>query len=388
MGRMGLISGRFWRNAKRFRISRVGKELTQRRRGRRERKVGVGCKGLLTAGSRLRHNSWVRGFSKLLAGKEECAFNLIRTICILILILVSGNAKADPQLNIDNPTEFFTTVASNLLQKQLGVNLTHIQVYPENDYSPAVHRLLQVTANIYDAMTTNFYPTIFRPYFTSDGTNVFISGYEQVDSTNVAPQAPPLTLSDAIQAGLIQTNTTLNIYGIPWILGAKKGLPNFNEATIVGISDMTRRLEATRPLPTPGPVQLNQMIIVGVSNQVGVELWNSYGSNYPRGIQIRIDAAITTTLTNEYGIAITNYFTAGAQTNIAPNTWTGYASFSHASFLVPLLNSFASVPSSVFYQNPPQLIPLTATNAEFETNGDFALPRWGLNIACQRRCVV
>ena len=70
----------------------------------------------------------------------------------------------------------------------MDVDLTHIQVYPTNQYTPAVHRLLQVAANIYEATSTNPYPTVFRPLFSRDagglGSNLFISGFTNVDSVS------------------------------------------------------------------------------------------------------------------------------------------------------------------------------------------------------------
>ena len=47
-------------------------------------------------------------------------------------------------------------------------------------YSPAVNRILQLAANIYDASTANFYPSVFGPMFTRSGNNVYITGYTNV----------------------------------------------------------------------------------------------------------------------------------------------------------------------------------------------------------------
>src|SRR5258708_28854247 len=73
----------------------------------------------------------------------------------------------------DTPISFFTSVAERLLQSQFNLSLSRIQVYPTNQYYPAVHRLLQVAANLYDATANNAdpvtgvsLPTIFRPVFS------------------------------------------------------------------------------------------------------------------------------------------------------------------------------------------------------------------------------
>src|SRR5947208_2289139 len=73
----------------------------------------------------------------------------------------------------------FTNLAERLLHSQLNTGLTQIQIYPTNQYTVAVHRLLQVAANVCDAATNGPYPSVFRPRFSPADTNgnVFIEGY-------------------------------------------------------------------------------------------------------------------------------------------------------------------------------------------------------------------
>jgi hypothetical protein len=302
-------------------------------------------------------------------------------MCILTFGL--GRAKADPQLNLDNPTEFFTTVASNLLAEQLDVNFSHIRIYPTNEYTPAVHRLLQLTANIYDATTTNFYPTVFRPYFTSDGTNVFISGYEQVDSGEGAIAQHPVEIADAFGSRAIGTNSHLNFYNIPWILGAKKGLPNFNEVSMENIASVSRKLLFVR-LSDDGSLnfQITPMYGLGISNLLGVEFWNSYASNYPGTVLLNIDCLVTATVTNGQGLACSNAFrlTSSLQTN----QWHGYnPNFPQTSFIVATNLEFI-LPDSVYRDNPPHFE--SAASATFDTNASFSLPDWKLSIQSKIYC--
>ena len=91
--------------------------------------------------------------------------------CGCVVITAAGTSLASTAITTDSPIGFFTNVASRLLLAELNVDLHNIQIYPTNQYTPAVHRLLQVSANIYDA-TTNRYnddyphlPTVFRPIF-------------------------------------------------------------------------------------------------------------------------------------------------------------------------------------------------------------------------------
>src|ERR1700722_6818496 len=109
-------------------------------------------------------------------------------LCLFAFTILVESSFASPQLNTACPLNFFTNVASRLLSAQLNMNLTCIQIYPTNQYTPAVHRLLQVTANIYDATTTNYYPSVFRPVFwkTNEVNNgatqtcIYIAGYQYV----------------------------------------------------------------------------------------------------------------------------------------------------------------------------------------------------------------
>lgn len=95
---------------------------------------------------------------------------------------MTKKAFAIPPVSTADPNVFFNTVAARLLSSELNMDLSAIPIYPTNQYTPAVHRLLQVTANIYDCTTTNYYPSVFRPLFWK--TNELIGGVYQ---TNIYP---------------------------------------------------------------------------------------------------------------------------------------------------------------------------------------------------------
>ena len=113
---------------------------------------------------------------------------------VCLSLFLSTGLRAGPVLNASSPLAFFTSTADSLLKAQpefarLGLSVTNIPVYPTNYYTPAVHRLLQLAANLYDASTNKTatapddfdYPSVFRPTFTnivnSGVTNVVINGY-------------------------------------------------------------------------------------------------------------------------------------------------------------------------------------------------------------------
>lgn len=218
--------------------------------------------------------------------------------------------------------------------------VANIPVYIDGQfvYSSAVNRILQLAANLYDATINQTaaagrdYPSVFRPMFSRVGNDVYITGY-----TNVLTVSGPsdLALTTPFDASTIAagggTNVLENIYGVPWIIGAKKGLPNFNEFAMENALTVTRRLQVTRPtINAAGSVDLanfhtNQMYLMSLSSSIGIELWNSYVSNYSGTIEVGIKENATLTITNDEQITpylfqttfSTNYVT------IPLTSWTG-----------------------------------------------------------------
>ncbi len=92
--------------------------------------------------------------------------------------------NAGALLTMNNPGFVATFNVTNAF----GVSDIPVWVSNRFVYTPAVHRLLQLAANMYDATTTNRYPDIFRPVFSRDqnglGTNIFIIGYTNQPQIN------------------------------------------------------------------------------------------------------------------------------------------------------------------------------------------------------------
>ena len=235
------------------------------------------------------------------------------------------------------PLDFFTAAADRMLRtyttnwltanrrqytNTFGASVTNafgvanIPVYIDGQfvYSPAVNRILQLAANLYDATTNQTatagrdYPSVFRPMFSRVGNDVYITGYTNVSAVsgpNDIVFSTPFDVSTIAAGG--GTNVLENVYGVPWIIGAKKGLPNFNEFAMENALTVTRRLQVTRPainLPAPAQVDLpnfhtNQMYLMSLSSSIGIELWNSYVSNYSGTIQVGINEYATLTITND-----------------------------------------------------------------------------------------
>lgn len=305
------------------------------------------------------------------------------------------------------PLVFFTNAAQRLLAEyypgqtnladQTGI---HIQLYPTNFYTPSVHRLMQVAANLYDATTNDIYPSVFRPVFmVKPGTRffprfVYLVGYEHVTNDwkqrfdYPCVEAPTLT-NAAINTRLDQ----VSVYNAPWVVGAKEGLPNFNQLFLQSAMTVTRKLEFRRQnlADTNSPVRyVNQMYTFSVSNLFGVDLWNSNNHAYTNG-----DLALY--VTNETQVIITNYtpgfvnqstiqagYTNNAFTNYANTTWRDWpgiqvaASLQARSFRIPLSTNVVVLPvtNMVFLQSRSGFDTVTLDTLRVHVGDNMPVPQW------------
>ena len=225
----------------------------------------------------------------------------------ILLIILCAAPTTRAALSLDPPENFFTNVADRLLQQQLGVRLTEIQIRPTNQYSAAVHRILQVTANLYDSTSTNEFPSVFRPLLATNGAGVFLAGFTNDNS------------AATLNAWMIS-----NPYGVPMAIAARKGFPNFNEFTLRTEIVTQRRLQVTRPSPSAFPNGTNVMYTLSVSNVLGAEGWNPYPNSYPRAAQLTVSNAVTVVFTNEVSIQAGALFRAVSSIDFSPSSWPPY----------------------------------------------------------------
>jgi hypothetical protein len=328
------------------------------------------------------------------------------------------------------PIAFFTNTAIALLANAgytVGPGLTNIltkdkagrthlqvQVWPVNYYAPSVHRLFQLAANICDATTNRVFngsaaaypycPSVFRPLFRSTkvGTNtvIVIAGYREVNGialsvASSAPQTidpsdrnanlaafPPLTQPDIGSPDRVEPL----VWGVPLVIGAKKGLPNFNEFSMQAGIYVSRLLEFRRaPNDTRGAIKsTNQMYVVGVTNVFGLEAWNSYKAAYPRRLQVVVASEMRAILTNEFGINVwSNTTLRGSVTNLTAGSWIGWTNANQVgqSFYLPFgANSqFMFLPNSTYINRAPWFETQTH-NFTDAAQGGFYVPHWFLNL--------
>lgn len=244
--------------------------------------------------------------------------------------------------------------------------ITNVPVYVNGAfvYTPAANRLLQLAANIYDASTNTAvsglaisnYPSVFRPIFWVTNelnrfhvlqTDVYIRGYQYVyeplngstANENGSIFAQPFEVIDPGILGAATSGgiSTSNIWGVPWIVGAKKGFPNFNGMEVDNTFFIERLLQFNRNNITPARTYTtNQMYVMGISNSLVMDDWNSYANNYQNPVTVIAQDNFSFGLSNDAAgfLPINSYFT----TNAAPTVtgWPGTASSSTYSFVLPL----------------------------------------------------
>ena len=291
------------------------------------------------------------------------------------------------------------------------LSLTNIPVFVNGQfvYSPAVNRVLQMAANLYDATTTNFYPSVFRPIFEHDKLgNVFIVGYTNLSSrfgpnTVDGPTDFQLSLPVDVVAitnmGLasspIFTNGAyVNVYGVPWIIGAKKNLPGFNQFSMINLVQAERLLQIGRTPLTDGgwsQVWTNHEYLISISNLVNASFWNSYSNNYPTNYPggLNLSAYVYDTVE----LVLTNSDHPGTLSAVlfttnfvfTPTVWPG-SHWSGNSGGAPAADSFlvnnwtnSFFPTEV-YKTEARVFALPTDPDPFETNNHSCdlLPQFGL----------
>lgn len=335
------------------------------------------------------------------------------------------------------PVEWFTNAASRLLLTEFpnglprklsatestwGIPVHTVatnevgQRYLTNVYGSQMHRLLQVSANIYDYATNRmvrssyphlpsvFLPVLYRDNHTGGGTNsdpriARIARFDEVTGTNVLSY-PLVDLDDSRFVGGLSGKKVSNdgqpdlrdsakedlngpnslrqaLYvGVPLVIGAKKGFPSFNEGFWQSALQVTRRLFvikqgggatpalAANELPFAGSngkgVVTESQYRFDLANQFACEAWNSYTNAFPRPVHLYANNVLSWGLyrgmsNNGTRLLGTNYMPRSTNLTMAAGQWKGQQ-FTNA------LNGLLNL-SFVYDQNTTQLFPVAETNA-------------------------
>src|SRR5262249_32844501 len=132
--------------------------------------------------------------------------------------------------------------------------------------------------------------------------NVFISGFAEVtanDTTALTRLKAPHDLSDPTDPIINNTQDDM-VFGIPLVIGARKGLPNFNKFVAETLVQVTRKLQFHRKnnSPTESVNLTNQLYLLGITNTYGIEGWNSYAATLNRKLQLFVYPDIVVMVSN------------------------------------------------------------------------------------------
>ena len=262
-------------------------------------------------------------------------------------------------------------------------------------YQPAVQRVLQLAANIYDATTNNSfalgkdYPSVFRPLFEKKPPgNIFVTSYEivaSVNGTNDLRLSQPFDAARIATLPLTNVPPNDNIYGVPWIIGAKKGFPSFNEISMQNVVKITRKVKVTKSNPTTF-AYTNVQYNFSVSNSIGIEFWNSYTNGFTNnGLRVVVSDYLTMNLTNDTGYS--RLIPYSLSQNATFTTWprsvwdqnTGLLNPSAASpFYVPIDANIGFVTNEIYQWGG--IGGFASADAGWQTTfTDLLLPHFGLS---------
>jgi hypothetical protein len=314
--------------------------------------------------------------------------------------------------NLVNGTLVYTP--SNYLLATFGI--TNIPVYAPNNpgvvYNEQVHRMLQLAANIYAAAnpsnisTANGLvpqPPVFRPQLGWSNANnaaavgpnsvLYITNFVQVTNNGYAQitqnnkgfydlSDPRLSNSPPSILGLDP-----NFWGIPWVIGAVKGLPAFDQYSYTSRVLYYRQLYFNRylsggkPDTTKPPQYTNQYYVMQISNIIGMDAWNPYISNFSG-----VTGNLTVFATNFVTISVTNntnFVTNIYVTNALYPPYPNFATWQAGQFKNFLQTNVTSLPLSYYSEgsSPPSLVSTANGYLTVDaTQTHWPVHNWSLNI--------
>jgi len=159
-------------------------------------------------------------------------------------------------------------------------------------YAGRIHQILQLAANIHEATagpkqgeTVPYFPSVFRPRFErANNGDVYITDYTLV---GLAGEVTPPAMWKDLDAGDSLSPNDL-VYGIPLIIGARKGFPNFNEVAVMTTAEATRKLTVFRSVSNAEPHTIEQDFSLKVRTRIQIEARNPWDRTNARPLQLMV----------------------------------------------------------------------------------------------------
>ena len=255
------------------------------------------------------------------------------------------------------------------IQGRVSVRDNANRIYQTNYlYTAQIHRLLQLSANIYDYSTSRtsrtaypYLPTVFQPTLyrtgkgtTQDPTTVRLASFLEVTNSSALLSQPLVDIEDpgfnpSFSLSRLDSRADsapiARYINVPLVVGAKKGFPNFNEGFWQSSLQVTRRLFAVKPSATVAAMATNQLPFRGqngagvfteaqyrfdLRNVASVEFWNSYSNAFSRPIRMIVTNTVTYGLYNQFPGGVTTRIVGetgrirGTNILIPAGKWPGY----------------------------------------------------------------
>lgn len=264
------------------------------------------------------------------------------------------------------------------------LELTNITIWPFNQFTPEVRRIVQVAANLHEtsgnsrewmpdinyatgnlvrrfghyyratgsslnddpsdggawAVDNPGLPHVFRPIYAADTnlnrvyiqrwTNQLGTNWVSLTSLSHKDTNDFVALANATAAG---NNDQYLMKGFPVFFGAKgparvgatvtsSGIPNFNEVSYRTLVTVTRKLEMVKTNSAQFfPEYTNMMFIVGIKAGMVAEAWQPFQISYPRPLEMRATNYMTIQLTNQFGPIMTTNITNSGVYTLGGSTW-------------------------------------------------------------------
>lgn len=282
----------------------------------------------------------------------------------------------------DTPVRSSFALTNILVYEHRPLNIPTNVLWITNEYTAATHRVLQLAVNIYDNMTNvgttyPYFPTVLRPYFRKTSTNVTVAGFLPVTNINQISGLQWINPMEWVesQPGVQGIFTNVNLYGQPFIVGVKKGHPNFNEFSLETVAEVTRKLELGKATPGGAVTITNQQYVVGLQTRLGVEAWNSYRTNYTRPVHIFAEVFSNIGLSNKPAFSLNEvrngYFTNYATSNMNVADWRGYSfdTIRPGNMRIPIYTNTITLRDSVYTGIAPNYF-APITNSLFQPLSD------------------
>jgi hypothetical protein len=306
--------------------------------------------------------------------------NLLESVGVDGWYLTNSTAPPPKASQLTNWTafEFFNRVADALLTNEFYPRgITHIglisprtiPVYTNRSvietqtnvasatdylYSPRIHQLLQIAANLYEGTVSNkldgerypFRPSVYRPVFRGKdlgdgkGVGIHIVGY--VDETDYTGQLKNFKqryegkgifwkelAEQASQGGFnADPNAGLLFFDVPILFGVRQGFPTLSELVLHSEVVVQRRMRLSKN--SSGDIsKVERAFSIGVSNVLMTEFVNPYTytnlnvplTGYPRALSIVVSNQTRTWMHRDAQLVKTDFNPVALESNRVAFGW-------------------------------------------------------------------